>query len=482
MKKFVIVLLAVFVCFKTNAQDEETVRGKYKDGYEVTIKYIPGDPDVITSIKYPLVSELKQQVDNLKKQIKQLTPDPGRVSELQKQIILLKKQLNNQALDSVKVKELEKQIYNLQTQLSNRNANSGKAIELDNQIMALNKRINTIEDSLKISFEKNDSLHNEIENKKKEAANYEKQNNKLLADQKLLNESLKRAYDQIEDLKPYKEPRTEDVKKSAPSISFSYGMGVPILFSSLIENKIWEKEHTLSQYGGNIIVEFPIKPSLPFSFGIGLGTTYYKLFAHFSSFVETVYDQTDIDNKKYNAICLYNGVREEVSLLYAEMPLFISYGRPRSHRISGYCKIVITPSYNIQKTFQGEGSYNISGYYPEWNVKLHDIAELNFNSNGRCYEKVDFNINEFVLWGSIAGGIYIPISNLKENNRSAFILKIGVKCDYSLTTISNELNEIFIKGATYRIYQSNILAGKGTRILSPGFDIGLVYMFSKHNK
>ena len=60
MKKFVIILLTVFVCSQTNAQDR-TVRGKYKD-VEVTITYIPGDPDVITGIKYPLVTELQKQI------------------------------------------------------------------------------------------------------------------------------------------------------------------------------------------------------------------------------------------------------------------------------------------------------------------------------------------------------------------------------------------------------------------------------------
>ncbi len=241
-----------------------------------------------------------------------------------------------------------------------------------------------------------------------------------------------------------------------------------------MKSGFWDKSHPISSQFG-LVYEQPMGPV---SLGIGLGISNYKFKATFSNFEETLEGLTDIDNDRYNAICSYKDVKENVSLLYLDIPIVLSIGQPRVHRIGAYCKIGITASINLQNKFKGEGKYNISGYYPEWDVVIHDVDELNFRSDASCYEDADYKVNKLVLWGNLAGGVYLPLSKIKEGKDARYILKLGARCDYSLNTISKQLTELY-SGAAYHINQSNILSGKGTRILSPGFEIALIFMLAK---
>lgn len=396
------------------AYTQETVVGKYK-GKSLILEYYKGTPDIIKSIDYEKVNDLEKEIATLKSQIKKPSgKDPKIVEKL-----------------GLKIDSLIKEIGKLESENSSMTSEIGRNNDTINKLKPLINKI-----------------IGDLENKDREIA---KLNNKVRG-------------------------TAQDVANAGSSLGFSIGLGMPFMQNKSLDKDIWAVDRPLSQQY-SLYYESPLSSSNLVSWGLGVGITKYTLSAHFSSFGETVNGLVDVDGDLYNEIGKYNYVNEKVSLMYLDVPLFLSFGQARIHRIDGYFKIGITPSFNLQKKFQGEGTYNISGYYPTWDVALHDIDELNFSSHGSCYQEVDFQVNTFVLWGNISGGIHIPLSNLKEGKMAKFILKIGGKIDYSITPLSKQLNEP-VKGAAYRNNQSNILASK-TRILSPEIEIGIIFSFAK---
>jgi len=441
MKKIGLVfLLAIFVCSSAFAQ---LVVGKY-EGKNVKLKYIKGNPDIITSLEYELVTELKNQMAALKSEKNKLNADLDNLTN--------------------KNKSLQNEIDRL-----NAETKGGGVITKGNEAEI---------DSLKTIISNLQSVKDKLTNDIEKVNQNESSASALLAQKEQELANLKKELDKV---KKGRDQKRVDYLKSSASFGLSYAPGYTDLSGEIIGNGIWNEKHKLSNQF-NVFMEFKqLSEGAPLALGLGLGISSFKLEAGFSSFNETVEGQNDIDGDNYTAICAYSDVKENLSLAYLDIPLYVSLGVPRSGRISAYCKIGITPSINIQKRFEGVGKSNISGFYADgWNVTLHDIDELPFNSNGSCYENdVEYKVNPLVVWGNISGGVYIPLSNYKANNDARLIFKMGAKLDYSITSISKPIDEAaIIKDATYRLNQVNILAGKGTRILSPRVEIGLIYLFA----
>jgi hypothetical protein len=451
--KRVVFLLSLFLLagFMQTFAQEKTVKGDY-NGTTVTIKYIPGDPDYIKKIDY---------VDKLAEDLKKSS---NKLQGLQRKIPRMADSINK--IHIAREDSLRGRIRTLEN-------NNKEHVILD----SLNEIYAARLDSLQARIKYLDSVIVVLTGP---GHNNNKEIIALRSRTFTLFDSLQQANKTIKYLKSLPGPGQHMVDRSGISLAFTYGIGMPLFTNSLIKNKIWDHSQSLSNHTGNIAVVIPIKGNSPFAFEAGLGFTYNKLKAKFTYFGETVNDQVDPLGATYTAICSYKNVEEEVTLMSLNLgPISISYGRPRCSRVSGYGKLGVTFSFNLQRNFNGTGQYDISGYYPEWGITIHDVPELNFNSDGSCYEPVKLSANQFVLWGNISGGVYVPLSKFQEYKEAHFILKIGAKCDYSLTEISKQLDETFIKGAAYRINQSNILAGSGTHILSPGIEIGIIYMLLK---
>jgi predicted nucleic acid-binding Zn-ribbon protein len=401
-----------------------------------------------------------EQIGNLNNQI----------IKLQDGIKPLKDSLFNANLDrnriSLKVSDLESKNKDLESQIVEKNKKikdlQSTKVKSDakEQIDALNIEIDKLKND-------NDKLTTNVKNNNIEI-------NKLKGIILSINDSLAQAKKEIKRLDDKLKRHGEDNNIQSSSIAVSYSTGIPFLYSNLIKSDFWDKNNSLSNQF-NLIYE---KPFGAISLGIGLGITKYKLKASFSSYEETINGLVDADNDTYDAICSYKNVKEDVSLLYMDIPISLSYGQPRVNRIGAYCKFGVTASILLQSKFNGEGVYNISGYYPDWDVEIHDVDVLNFNSNASSYENADYKEDKFVLWANLSGGVYLPLSKIKEGKNARFILKLGAKCDYSIMPLSKQIQELF-KGASYHIKQSNILSGKGTRILSPGLEISIIYMLAK---
>ena len=460
MKKIILALFLLLFSLSIFSQTQ-TVIGTL-NGKKVKVTYLKGSTsDHIYTLEYEALTDMEKKLTSLKTEKTQLEKQNLALDKKNKELDAIISGLKpgtkaeggnpdskncDFLLDTIKSKNSE--ILILNKKINNILVNGCKELEKENEKLIKEKA--ELDAKIKNLDNQIVSLQSDIKSKESEITKKEQENSNLK--KKLWN---------------CEHPPSE---KNCSSLAFSYSTSMPNMHNNLIDNSIWTQNNSLSNQF-RLLFETPMSHTGNFSFGFGLGITNYKLSAHFSYFNETVNSQIDKDNNNYNAICSYTNVKENVSLLYFDIPIVLTYGQPKNSKISCYGKIGLTPSFALSNGFQGDGTYNISGYYPDWSVTLHNIPELNFNSNAACYDNANYTLNTFVLWGNISAGVYIPLS--KESGK--FLLKIGVKCDYSLTPLSKQLDESFVKGATYKIEQSNILSGSGNRIFSPGVEFSIIY-------
>ena len=301
------------------------------------------------------------------------------------------------------------------------------------------------------------------------------------------------AFAQDDDILTVNAPGKSRIRVSENSIVFNAGYNIPMLLNSeLRENKFWNKKigtgidfnvDFRKQFMKRVIEDEEVitEPTL-FSVGIGLGISYMTKSMGFSNYADTLHDFLDKDNDNCLVTLNYHNVKESASLIYLDIPLYLEIGRLNRIKPSGFFKIGLKPSVLISKKIVGEGKYTSEGYYSQWNVMLDGIDHLEYYTDKECYlnaknkNKDEYKLSPFVLWGTISGGVNFPFSSPETNRLAKWILRISVKIDYSLTPVSKSLSDsYYFKDAKFRLNQSNMMGGKGSRIFSPGVTISLIY-------
>jgi hypothetical protein len=269
------------------------------------------------------------------------------------------------------------------------------------------------------------------------------------------------------------------------SIVYNVGFGMPFISSDLLAGDHWNKNSGFAfQLGADFRKQFTTERILndrvvnyptSFAVGAGLGISSFSTSAEFENFSEQVTGLTDIDGHTFNADLSSRNVKEQLSLMYLDIPVYLEIGKPSKTKTKAWAKIGVKGSLLLSDNFKGEGQYTSKGFYPAWNVTLHDIPDLNYNTNKQCYENPEYKLNPFILWGNLSAGLSVPLSSPEKDVLRNTILKIGLKYDFTLTTISEgSANDLF-PGSSYRINQSNMLGGKGAGLQYLGLEIGLIY-------
>ena len=196
----------------------------------------------------------------------------------------------------------------------------------------------------------------------------------------------------------------------------------------------------------------------PISFEVGLGIRGLSFAMHHNASVATM-DAVDADGDSFQAIYTYGELSEKLKLTYFDIPIRLCIGQPAADRVTAYFKLGITPSIKVSSKFEGEGSYSLKGYYPQWDVTLENIPELGFGNDIDCYKDgVEPSARKFVLWGNVAAGVYVPFG------KSGLVLNGGVKLDYPFMSL--------LQAKDGSSCQMENIAGK---TLIPSLNIGLTY-------
>jgi len=277
------------------------------------------------------------------------------------------------------------------------------------------------------------------------------------------------------------------VRVPKQALVFNLGYNIPWINNNLVSSDFWNKKvGTGIEFSVDFRQQFQKKKiendeviSLPTALGlsVGLGISHFRQSAGFEDFTESLANYTDADGDKCTVQLNYKGVKEKVALTYLDIPVYLEIGKPSRVKASGYFKLGVKASILVAKSLETEGTYTSTGYYPNWDVTLKkDIPELGYYTNASCYKSEPAReLSPFVLWGSVAGGVNFPFSSLEKNKLAKWIFRVSAKVDYSLTPVSKSLSESYFKNSAFRLNQSNLLGGDGSRIFSVGLSVGLIY-------
>jgi hypothetical protein len=271
------------------------------------------------------------------------------------------------------------------------------------------------------------------------------------------------------------------------AIVFNLGYNIPWINNNLVRSDFWNKKMgTGIEFSVDFRQQFQKRKIennevvfLPTALGLsaGLGISHFRQAAVLEDFTESLANYTDADGDRCTVILDYKGVKEKAALTYLDIPVYLEIGKPSRVKVSGYCKLGFKASILIGKNSDGEGTYTSTGYYPkpQWDVTLFDIPHLGYYTDALCYNDPELKPSPFVLWGSVAGGVNFPFSSLEKNKLAKWIFRLSAKVDYSLTPVSKAMEESYFKGSTFRLNQSNMLGGDGSRIFSVGLSVGFIY-------
>lgn len=512
MKKLFLILVMTAIAATTMAQSQlSTIRGKDKNGKTIKVEYYQGSvEDYIESVKYQVVDDLQSQVTKKESEIKTLN---GQVTKKESEI----KTLNGQVKDlQGKVNKKDTEIANLNQRIKDLEGKADSGSKNDAQINSLNDQIKDLQNQLaekKTEVQNLNGSINTLNQQIRELQNgsndvnstiqkLEKEKQELLATiedlQKnngnnsalidtiakrngtiknleyeikkkdvMLTSTNNKLNKQIEECDRKMDSIIEKCASGAvksvptPAISLSAGIG-PVFVSNAKLGEVWSKDVATAKYFNLSYATARLSDALPLSIEAGIGIESYKMGAHINACQVKIERQVDMDGDAYTAIYDLGNINETASLTYLDIPISICIGQPEKNRVSAYFKLGLTPSINLGKKFEGEGTYSLKGYYPQWDVTLDDVEPLGFGSNKNFYEDAEINPAKFILIGHAAFGTYVPLSK-------QLLLKAGLKCEYTFMQVAPELNGEL----PFALGQCNVLAG--AKIFVPSLEIGLVY-------
>lgn len=423
MKKSLLCILFASLAVSAFSQSQlSTVRGKTKDGRKVKVEYYKGNvEDVIQSVSYDLVDELRNKVNTLQEDL----------DKANKELKSMKPGGDNE------VKKLRKKIKEYETEINN-----------------LNKTI----EELRSYGNVDGGLANA-----ETMAHYQElvinQENSI----KELNEVIEACNQKIKDLdNEIKILKGMTLPPTSPVIGLEFGLGPALMGESTPEG--WSNDVNLAKQFAVYFGTASFTTSFPISVEAGLGIRSFKMSASMAEGSTTI-TGNDNDNDNAEALYAFKNLEESLSLTYLDIPVRLCLGVPIKDRVTVYAKLGLTPSIKVSSAFEGDGTYDVKGYYPQWDVTLSDITELDYGEGMECYrDEFAPELKSFVLWGNLAIGAYVPFKG------SSLALNAGVKLDFPLGSLGTaSATEHFLPGT-----HAAVLANGG-KALIPSLMVGLIY-------
>ncbi len=430
MKKILLLLVMTVMVSTVWAQSQlTTVRGKTKDGKTIKVEYYKGNAeDYVESVKYQLVDELQTKVKELQSKLDAVNKQKPSGSNNNAEI----KRLNNE------IDELNKSLDKLQDQLVSSELSNDSLIAvnagLQDQVQNLGNVTDVAVSSNNVELTRlRDSIVSKdasIRRLTNAIAKYEKQVDNLEKELAVASSS------------PTGYPRP------TPVIGLEIGLG-PVFPRDVKEgwnNDInWVKK--MDVYFGTAKLSY----SFPVSIEAGVGIRNFTLSATRNPY-ELTESATDADGDSFQAMYSFGKLQESLSLTYLDIPIRVCFGQPTKKHVSVYAKLGLTPSVKVSDKFQGTGTYNLKGYYPQWDVTLENISELGFGSDLNYYaDNQKINVSGFVIWGNVSLGAYVPFGD------APILFNAGLSLDFPFMSLGK--------------------ANAGDKPIIPAVKIGLVYTF-----
>jgi prefoldin subunit 5 len=385
--------------------------------------------------------------------------------------------------------ELTKKISDLNSQIA----------DLNNQIKSLKSQ--TPKPPKKDSAPKTDTaqerrlweLEGENHRYRSQVDSLEKQVVLLKDSVRFFKESLRKVNHELDSLSRIVSERSGDnvlvdnYSQSGSHIGVYCSLGSPWLMNDLLSPKkgeipIWSRQMTFSHQIGIFWGSRSLLQNGSLSLGVGLEYSCMRFAAGMGQNTYTLDSVFDNDNDLYTAHLTYRNVVERATLHCLSIPLTLSLGQPHSDRVSGYVQFTLAPSFCVASSLSAEGYYDLEGTYSQWNLTLSEFQPLGFGYNNRIEAEVEkTDVSWFLLTGRIAGGVYVPLCRLSQGKTSPWVMKFGVKLDYSIIpnipkakNDDSPTQDVF--NATDYITQNNFLSRRVSQFLNPGVEVGIMYI------
>lgn len=491
MKKLFLILVMTAVAATTMAQSQlSTIRGKDKNGKSIKVEYYQGSvEDYIESVKYEVVTDLQNKQKELQNQVtkkdseiktlnSQVKDIQGKLNTANTEIANLKKKISEGGNNNAATKELqnqlsdkEKEVQNLTNSINDKNTQIANLEAEKKGLASTNEKLENEKKALQTTIENlmkgnsnTNALMDSIAKHKTTIKNLEYEIKKKDVDLTVANKKLEQ---QIKDCNRQKDSIINNCSGGSvkplptPAIGLSVGLG-PVFVSNSKLGEVWSKDVATAKYFNISYATARLTDAFPISIEAGVGIESYKMGAHINACQVNVERQMDADGDNYTAMYDLGNISETVSLTYLDIPISLCLGQPEKNRISAYFKLGLTPSINLGKKFNGEGTYSLKGYYPQWDVTLDNVEPLGFGSGKNFYDGAEINPAKFVLIGHAAFGTYVPLSK-------QLLLKAGLKCEYTFMQVAPKLNSEL----PFEVGQCNVVAG--AKMFVPSVELGLVY-------
>ncbi len=377
----------------------------------------------------------------------QLTEKETVVAALNKQVVNLNMEVNNLNKD--------KEALNKQIEMLSRQGDKTEGIlELNNKVAEKDNRINQLNEQIAKHERTIDSM---MRNKTVVVpSDKEKQLQQLREQIAAKDAAINSLNKQIADF-------GKGIGKPAktPVVGLELGLGPAFMRGNMEEG--WAKDpkwcKKVDVYYGTAC----LSDGFPLSVEAGVGIRGLKLSA-IGAACEQLFNRTDADGDSYQALYSFGSRQESLSLTYVEVPLRLCFGQPGKDRVSVYAKLGITPSIKVGTKFNGQGTYSLKGYYPQWDVTLENVTELGFGTETDCYAGVEApNAKSFVLWGNISMGAYLPFKG------TPVMLNAGFNLDFPFMGLADtDTSHLGLPNGIGLLYNSG-------KVAIPSIEIGLVY-------
>lgn len=435
MKKLFFLLLISTMTVTTYAQSQlSTIRGKTKDGKKVKIEYYKGNvEDMIQSISIEGMDELQDKVKQLKSELDEANQEIKRLKSA------------TPSSDNEELKHLRKKVSDYEKETKNLSKQVG---DLNEDIKDLNEEIGMLRAGGSVDTAVIERYHAILAEKEQELNNM----NQVV---EACNVKIDQLNQEVKILKGIARP------PASPVIGIEAAMGPTFLGKNAPEP--WAKEVNWAKLFDVYFGTANLAESFPLSVEAGLGIRTFHLGAVLPEYSYTLRGY-DADNDPVESIYAFRNLSEDLALTYFDIPVRLCFGQPLKDRVIVYAKLGLTPSFKIASSFEGEGKYDLEGYYQQWDVTLEDITELGYGENLPCYDGYEPSLKSFVLWGNVALGACVPFKN------TPIMMNAGMKLDFPLTSLGDAAaKEDFIPGTHAAVLS------QGGKVMIPSVELGLIY-------
>lgn len=397
---------------------QNEVSGTYK-GHRIKVRYYRGNPDIIQSVDYSLVTELNKTISRLEKE----------KAALQKKLDATGDDLSNQ--DSLQMQML--------------------ILERD-----------------KLAYKHAyDSL--------------DKQEEVLLDSLRILRKILAEYGPGGRDVSPPLTECSHFGVNYSIGIPIAFGSFLSQ--KDISGQSFWKRRMTLAHQVGIYWGSRSLSKKGSFTLGVGLEYSKMRYAVGVGQFSDTLDNAMDNDHDNYTAYLTCRDLEERATMHYLSIPLSLSVGQPFNDRVSGYLQLALVPSLCLSSSLSLSGYYDLEGYYSAMDLTLNDFQPLGFGHNLRVGEIVtNSKINRFLLNGRLACGFYLPLCRTQQGKKTPWVAKLGVKLDFSITPVAKASTDpSSFQNATDYLSHNNFMTSGGFRYVNPALEIGIMYIIGTKN-